>query len=581
MTARTRPSRSWQVLPALPSRETLARDVGSSPLAVQVMHNRGVVEPTAMKAFLAPRFDDLLDPALLDGAPLAAQRIAQAIRNSERIVIYGDYDVDGTTATALLLGVLKALGAQVSFYIPHRLEEGYGLHAEAVTQLIDDGAQLIVTVDCGVTAGAIIDQCNATGVDVIITDHHIPPDTLPAAAAIVHPALEGSAYPNPYLCGAGVAFKLAWQVAKEVSGTERVDETMRRLLLDATALATLGTIADCMPLLDENRAMVVHGLKLLSRIEHPGLRALLDSANLTNRDLAVTDIAFRIGPRLNAAGRMGHADEAVALLTCRDTAEARSLAAQLERLNTTRQEVERAITAEAVEMARDAGMDDDMCGGIVLASENWHGGVIGIVASRLVDRFHKPAILIAVNGDGIGQGSGRSVEGFHLHDAIMASQDMLLSAGGHAMAAGLKIAVDTIPDFTRAFTQYTTDHPPIHDAHGALLIDAEVTIAELTYPTVEHLERLAPFGTGNAEPVLAIRDAQLVTAPQRMGRRGQHAHWLVRQGNRSIRVVAFGMGNLVEDLAGVKSMDLAGTPVLNRFNGQAKVELHLKDLQWT
>jgi single-stranded-DNA-specific exonuclease len=356
---------------------------------------------------------------------------------------------------------------------------------------------------------------------------------------------------------------------------------MRRLLLDATALATLGTIADCMPLLDENRAMVVHGLKLLSRIEHPGLRALLDSANLTNRDLAVTDIAFRIGPRLNAAGRMGHADEAVALLTCRDTAEARSLAAQLERLNTTRQEVERAITAEAVEMARDAGMDDDMCGGIVLASENWHGGVIGIVASRLVDRFHKPAILIAVNGDGIGQGSGRSVEGFHLHDAIMASQDMLLSAGGHAMAAGLKIAVDTIPDFTRAFTQYTTDHPPIHDAHGALLIDAEVTIAELTYPTVEHLERLAPFGTGNAEPVLAIRDAQLVTAPQRMGRRGQHAHWLVRQGNRSIRVVAFGMGNLVEDLAGVKSMDLAGTPVLNRFNGQAKVELHLKDLQWT
>jgi single-stranded-DNA-specific exonuclease len=581
MTARTRPSRSWQVLPALPSRETLARDVGSSPLAVQVMHNRGVVEPTAMKAFLAPRFDDLLDPALLDGAPLAAQRIAQAIRNSERIVIYGDYDVDGTTATALLLGVLKALGAQVSFYIPHRLEEGYGLHAEAVTQLIDDGAQLIVTVDCGVTAGAIIDQCNAAGVDVIITDHHIPHDTLPAAAAIVHPALGGSAYPNPYLCGAGVAFKLAWQVAKEVSGTERVDETMRRLLLDATALATLGTIADCMPLLDENRAMVVHGLKLLSRIEHPGLRALLDSANLTNRDLAVTDIAFRIGPRLNAAGRMGHADEAVALLTCRDTAEARSLAAQLERLNTTRQEVERAITAEAVEMARDAGMDDDMCGGIVLASENWHGGVIGIVASRLVDRFHKPAILIAVNGDGIGQGSGRSVEGFHLHDAIMASQDMLLSAGGHAMAAGLKIAVDTIPDFTRAFTQYTTDHPPIHDAHGALLIDAEVTIAELTYPTVEHLERLAPFGTGNAEPVLAIRDAQLVTAPQRMGRRGQHAHWLVRQGNRSIRVVAFGMGNLVEDLAGVKSMDLAGTPVLNRFNGQAKVELHLKDLQWT
>jgi single-stranded-DNA-specific exonuclease len=581
MTARTRPSRSWQVLPALPSRETLARDVGSSPLAVQVMHNRGVVEPTAMKAFLAPRFDDLLDPALLDGAPLAAQRIAQAIRNSERIVIYGDYDVDGTTATALLLGVLKALGAQVSFYIPHRLEEGYGLHAEAVTQLIDDGAQLIVTVDCGVTAGAIIDQCNAAGVDVIITDHHIPHDTLPAAAAIVHPALGGSAYPNPYLCGAGVAFKLAWQVAKEVSGTERVDETMRRLLLDATALATLGTIADCMPLLDENRAMVVHGLKLLSRIEHPGLRALLDSANLTNRDLAVTDIAFRIGPRLNAAGRMGHADEAVALLTCRDTAEARSLAAQLERRNTTRQEVERAITAEAVEMARDAGMDDDMCGGIVLASENWHGGVIGIVASRLVDRFHKPAILIAVNGDGIGQGSGRSVEGFHLHDAIMASQDMLLSAGGHAMAAGLKIAVDTIPDFTRAFTQYTTDHPPIHDAHGALLIDAEVTIAELTYPTVEHLERLAPFGTGNAEPVLAIRDAQLVTAPQRMGRRGQHAHWLVRQGNRSIRVVAFGMGNLVEDLAGVKSMDLAGTPVLNRFNGQAKVELHLKDLQWT
>jgi single-stranded-DNA-specific exonuclease len=581
MNARTRPSRPWQVLPACPDRDELAREVKTSPLAVQVMHNRGVGDAAAMTAFLNPRFDDLVDPALLDGAVTAAKRIAEAIKRNERIVVYGDYDVDGTTATALLLSILNALGAEASFYVPHRLDEGYGLHAQALSQLIDDGAQLIITVDCGVTANEAVDQCIAAGVDIIVTDHHIPPDTLPAATAIVHPGLPDSEYPNRHLCGAGVAFKLAWQIAKEVAGTERVDEAMRAKLLDATALAALGTIADCVPLLGENRAMVVHGLKILTRIRHPGLRALLDTANLTDKELSVTDVAFRIGPRLNAAGRMGHADEAIALLSCADVTQARALASRLEKQNTERQQVERTITAEAVDMARQAGMTGEACGGIVLASEDWHGGVIGIVASRLVDQFAKPAVLIAVNGDGVGQGSGRSVEGFHLHDAIMACRQHLLSAGGHAMAAGLKVDVNAIGPFTAAFIEYASANRSARQDLAALTIDAEVTLAELTYPTVEHLERLAPFGTGNAEPVLAIRNAELVTAPQRMGKRGQHAHWLVRQGNRSIRVVAFGMGDLVEDLAGVKSMDLAGVPTLNRFNGQAKIELHLKDIRWT
>ncbi len=581
MNARTRLSRDWQVLAPLPQRDEIARDVKTAPLAVQVMHNRNVGDGAAMSAFLNPRFDDLIDPALLTGAPQAATRIARAISDNERIIVYGDYDVDGTTATALLLSVLKTLGANVDFYVPHRLDEGYGLHAEAVKQLIDAGTQLIVTVDCGVTANKIVDQCLAAGVDIIITDHHIPPETLPAATAIVHPNLPGGEYPNPSLCGAGVAFKLAWQVAKEVAGTERVDDTMRAILLDATALATLGTIADCVPLLGENRAMVIQGLKILSRIRHPGIRALLDTANLTDKELTVTDVAFRIGPRLNAAGRMGHADEAIALLSSDDATEARSLASQLEKQNTDRQQVERAITAEAIELAQQAGMAEESCGGIVLASDAWHGGVIGIVASRLVDRFNKPAILIAINGDGVGQGSGRSVEGFHLHDAIMACKEHLISAGGHAMAAGLKINLDAIDTFTAAFTQYATDHPSDQQGRSTLTVDAEVSLAELTYPTVEHLMKLAPFGMGNGEPILAIRDVEIVTAPQRMGKRGQHAHWLVRQGNRSIRVVAFGMGDLVEDLAGVKTLDLAGVPTLNRFNGQAKIELHLKDLHWT
>jgi len=568
----------WQVAEPFAGAETLGRRLGVGPLVAQLLANRGLTDVDAARAFLEPRLTDLHPPETLPGVPAAAERLAAAARDGQKIVLYGDYDVDGITGVAILHACLKMLGADVDFYVPHRLEEGYGVNAEAVGKLVADGAKLLVTIDCGIGAVEPLAAAAAGSADVIVTDHHSLPDRLPEAATIVHPALEGGRYGNADLSGAGVAFKLAWQLARETCGADRVDEPLRELLLEATCLAALGTIADVVPLRGENRALAAFGLRGLPATKHVGIRALIEAAHLTGEKLDAYHVGFVLAPRLNACGRMGHARLAVELLTGADEARAGEIARYLNAQNTQRQKVEKDITDQAVEMALAAGMDDDAHRAIVLASEQWHGGVIGIVASRLVDRFARPAVLIAVNGDGA-QGSARSIPGFHMRDALAACGEHLLSFGGHAMAGGLRIDPARIDAFAEAFAGYAQDHITAEQMRPHLRIDAECPLAALRFAAVEGIARLAPFGQGNPRPVVAVRDCALLTAPQRMGRSGQTLGLLLGQGNTRLRAVGFGMGDRADRIAAAGRVDVAGEPRINTFQGRSNVELMLRDVR--
>jgi len=570
----------WVLAPPLEGARELASRLGTAPLIAQILANRGLAEPEAARSFLNPKLTDLHDPSLLPGAKAAAERIARAVADGRKILIYGDYDVDGMTAVAILHACLRMVGGKVDFYVPHRLDEGYGVNAEAVGRIVADGAELMVTVDCGISAAAPIRQATEAGVEVIVTDHHSLPDELPDAAAIVHPLAPPSEYPNPHLAGAGVALKLAWQVLRTICGRDRVDAPMREFLLDATCLAALGTIADVVPLVGENRSLASFGLRGLPATKHAGLRALLASANLTGEKLDAYHVGFLLAPRLNASGRMGHARLAVELLTDASPRRSAEIADYLTRQNAERQKVERAIADQAAQMVVEAGLDRPDSRVIVLADDDWHGGVIGIVASRLVDRFARPTILVAFNGDGGGQGSGRSIRGFHMRDALAACSEHLKSFGGHAMAGGLRIERDKVAPFAEAMGDYARRHVAGEQLCPALKIDAETDLSALSYPVVEQLTRMAPFGQGNPQPIVAVRRCRLIGAPRRMGRGGKTVSLLLGQGGAKIRAVGFGMGDLADHLAGIHEVAVAGAATLNTFQGVTNVELQLKDVLW-
>jgi len=568
----------WEIAPPYPARDDLARRLGTAPLIAQILHNRGLDDPKAGRGFLEPKLTDLHDPADLPGCKQAACVIARAIAAKKRIVIYGDYDVDGIAAVAILHALFRLLGADVDYYVPHRLEEGYGVNRQAVAQLAARGAQLLITVDCGIAAAEPLAQAIEAGMEVVVTDHHGLGESLPPAAAVVHPAI-GNEYPNPHLAGAGVAFKLAWQTAREICGEDRVDQPMREFLLRATCLAALGTIADVVPLIGENRVLAVHGLRALPASRHPGIRALLEATKLTETELDAYHVGFVLAPRLNACGRMGHARLAVELLTEVQPRRAKQITDYLNRQNAERQKVEQAMTAEAIDLVAARGLDGPQARVIVLASENWHGGVIGIVASRLVECFARPAVLVAFNGQD-GQGSARSIPGFHMRDALAACSRHLLSFGGHAMAGGLRIKRDRIEDFAAAMTDYAREHITSDQLAATLRIDAETTLSSLNYNVVSHLQRLAPFGAGNPPPVVAVRGCKVLAAPRRIGRTGRTVSLMVAQGDARLRAVGFGMGELADLLIGVNTVDVAAQPVLNRFNGRTTVELRLQDVLW-
>lgn len=564
--------------PPWPGSDAAAQRWRLPPLVAQVLYNRGIDLDTDPVAFLSPKLGDLVSPDELPGAVAAAERIAEAVRRRDKIVIYGDYDVDGITGVATMWHVLRTAGADVGFYVPHRLDEGYGLNTEAVRGLIADGARLIVSVDCGVTAVDAADAVREAGAELIITDHHQPRDTLPRDTIIVHPTV-GGRYGNEHLCGSGVAFKLAWAFARVMSRSDKVTEVYRRLLHHSLALAALGTIADVVPLVGENRVIARHGLALLASTPLVGLRVLIESAGLADSKVNSFDVGFKLAPRLNAAGRMGHARLAMELLTRADEDRAREIVLYLDDQNRARQAEERRIVNQAVEMVQETGMDGDACRAIVLARGQWHAGVIGIVASRLVDRFHRPAVLISLN-NGLGQGSGRSIRGFDINDALARCRAHLVEHGGHAMAAGLKINPACVGAFTEAFIAVANNTLTGVDLREKLRIDAEVELGVLDFATTETLLGLGPFGVGNPSPKLATDWVDLAQEPRCVGKGGKHVQAVFSDGRATLKAIAFGQADKVEALKRHRRCRVAFKPLINDFNGRRTVEMNVLDFQF-
>ena len=574
----TRMPKDWIITPDAPDKAVAGRRWGVPPLVAQLLLNRGLTSTDSAADFLTPQLRDLLPPEQLPGAREAAECVVEALHAGKKIVLYGDYDVDGTTGVAILLHVLRQAGAQVSYYVPHRVEEGYGLNRDALEKLADEGAQLIVTIDCGIRAAEVAEVLREKQVPLIVTDHHLPGAKLPPAEVLVHPTVGGD-YANPHLCGAGVAFKLAWIIAQRLSGAERVTPAWRALLMDLLPLAALGTIADVVPLVGENRIIARHGLAHLPQTPWPGVRALIESAGLEGANISGYDVGFKLAPRLNAAGRMGHARLAVELLTDATEDRAREIALYLEDHNRKRQATERRITREASEIIDAGGLASDARRGIVLAGKDWHAGVIGIVAARLVERYHRPVVLIALDG-AQGQGSGRSITHFDLFAALDGCREHLLTCGGHAQAAGLRIAAEKVDDFTDAFVNVANQRLTGADMVAKLRLDACVTLDELTLPTAEAIAGLGPFGIDNPQPLFATDWLELAGEPRVVGKDQNHLQVTFAQHGVQLKGIGFGLAELAEDLKEHRRCQVAFEPIINDFNSRRSVELRILDLRF-
>ncbi|MEJ7591006.1 MAG: single-stranded-DNA-specific exonuclease RecJ [Planctomycetaceae bacterium] len=550
-----------------------------SPLLGQVLLARGFSQVDSARAFLGSKLSDLHDPSELPGINAAADLIVLAIQDKRRITIYGDYDVDGVTGTSILWHCLQLSNATVDYYIPCRMEEGYGLNNAALQQLYEeDPTRLVVSVDCGIASVAEAAMARTIGLDLIITDHHTIGSQLPDALVLVHPRLPGSVYPFGDLCGAGVAFKLAWAICQRLGDGKKASPRMKEFLKQAVGLAALGTVADVVPLLGENRVIVRYGLQTVREQSSLGMKALMRVAGLFDKpELRADDIGFGLGPRINAAGRLGQARLAVELLTTENAERATKLAEYLDTLNNNRKTVERRILKQAREMVAE-NPDWEKHKTLVLAHHDWHPGVIGIVASRVTEEFGKPTVLIALRDDGTGQGSGRSWAGFDLYSGLESCLQHVVSFGGHKAAAGLRLKATAVSAVRETLASWAAEnfHPTTADTE--LRIDAEVLLSEVTFPAVRELERLGPFGQENPQPRFVASRVELAEPPKTMGEGDRHLSIKVRQQGTTMRGVAFGRGDWAEQLQStVGPISVTFAPVINTFNGFNKVELHLID----
>ncbi len=570
----------WQIRPHdTAAVAALEQRAGVSSIVAALLASRGVKEPAAVKTFLAGTLADLRDPETLPGVPEAADRILAAVRGRKKIVIYGDYDADGMTSTAILTGCLEALDAEPRWYVPNRFEEGYGLNSEALERLAAEGADLVVTVDCGIASVAEAARARELGLELIVTDHHSFGTELPAAV-LVHPRLPGTHYPFGDLCGAGVAFKLAWAIATRATGAKQVTPRLREMLLRGIGLAALGTVADVVPLLDENRIIVRHGLECLRQRGGPGLAKLLELAGLQEKStLDAEDVAFRLAPRLNAAGRFGEAAKGIELLTIADAERAESLASYVHELNARRETEERSILLAATKQALER-FDPEHDAALVLADRGWNAGIVGIVAGRLADRFNRPVAIIAQGAHQglVASGSLRSVPGFDVHEPLVACRELLVTCGGHAAAAGLRIDDTQIDAFRTAFVAEVTARMPDTLRRAQLTIDGETTLAGISLHAVEQIERLAPFGQGNRRPVLCASSVTLAEAPRTIGGGGRHLSLQVMQHGAKVRGVAFGGAEWLPHLpAPGQPFHIAFKPKINEFRGRRTAEMEVID----
>ena len=557
---------------------TLSREASVPPLIAHLLLNRGVTDLRSATIFFDERLSALHDPESLPGVVDAANRIVAAVRDGRKIVIYGDYDVDGVCGTSILWACLKLAGAHdVEYYIPHRVEEGYGLNGEALRRLaVDHRAELVITVDCGISAVREARLARELGIELIITDHHTIGADLPDAATLVHPRLPGGAYPFGDLCGCAVAFKLAWQICKTFGDGKKASPHLRDFLLKSITLVAMATVADVMPIQGENRILVRHGLAGMTKSPSLGLQALMSVAGcLGKKGVTTGQIGFKLAPRINAAGRLERAMQAVEMLITDDPARAEELAQALEVCNRQRQEVEKGIVDQAHELIEAQGGLNGR-GAIVLGQAGWHLGVVGIVASRVAEIYHRPTIILALN-DEHGQGSARSIGGFNLYDAIHACSSGLLSFGGHAAAAGLKLPRAHFETFAEAFEVHCRTAMDAEQLIKTLNVDAEIPLGALSLKVVESLEKLEPYGIGNPKPVLVAHNVRVVADPKFVGKDGKTVQVRFTQGGTTLGGVAFQNTERFRTLKAGTLCSVAFHAAINEWNDRRDVQLEIKD----
>jgi single-stranded-DNA-specific exonuclease len=564
----------WQTATPSPAiQQTLSAATGLSPLLCQLLINRSLTDAAQVKAFLSPSLHDLEDPYLLHGMDRAIERLLQALRAQECIAVYGDYDVDGVTATALLLTFFRELGLHVPYYIPERSSEGYGLNTDAMHRLARDGVRLLITVDCGITAVEEIAVARSLGIDTIITDHHQPPDVLPDAWALLNPHQSVCHYPNKHLCGVGVVFKLITALRAALRQSDLVANRLPNLKRHLD-LVTLGTIADVTPIQGENRVIVTYGLQELEQTRKPGLQALRRVSQREGKPANVGEVGFQLAPRLNASGRLGSAAQSVALLTSSDPHEAAELAQRLDEVNRKRRALQQGIE-EAVHDRVTRQYGDTPPAAIVLGDPDWHHGIVGIVAARIAETYHRPTFLLQTH-DGTARGSGRSIPAFDLYQGLQHCSRWLQRFGGHKYAAGLTMDTAHLPHFQEALIRYADDILEPSDLEPTLHLDARVDLAEITTALVDQLAVFAPHGAGNPVPLLGTYDVRITSPIRQMGQKGEHARFQVSQTSTSIDVIAFGQAACIRAFPPDQPLDIAFTPILNTWRGRYTVELQLR-----
>lgn len=550
----------------------LSNEIGVSPLVSQLLLNRGVVSETA-NHFLDPSFENLHHPMKLSGMLKAVSRIRRAIKQEEVICIYGDYDADGTTATALLMNTFRYLGVQAQYHIPNRFEEGYGLNADTIRKIhVEKGADLLITVDCGITSVAEVQLANKLGIDVIITDHHQPEEEAPPAYSIISPKMEGDEYPYSDLAGVGLAFKLTQALVS--------DKIFQRSLLD---LVALGTVVDVAPLTGENRILSSLGLEEINKWRRPGIRALCIEAGYTPGEYVDSyALSFKLGPRINAAGRMDTASVVVDLLTTTDNKEAALIAKSLDTMNTQRQTLEGRIQSDAIKLIEEE--DTSELHGIVVSSDEWGQtaqGVVGIVAARLKDRYHKPVIVLSVrNGKGVG--SGRCIDGINLADALVACTDLLLTHGGHAASAGMSIAEENIPKFKEFFNEYVKNNLNAKDAEESELMEVEfeTRLSLLTVDALKEMKLLEPYGKENPAPIFLVTGVRVVRrSASIIGKQKNHLKFYITDGAIRRCVLWWKNADMLANIVQPDvTLDIAFTAEINEWNGERSVQLIAKDV---
>jgi len=530
------------------------------PILARILYARHIDSPASIHQYLAPPEAPSSDPLMLPDMPLAVERIEAALAADEQIVVYGDFDADGMCATALLVSALRRRGARVKAYIPDRFDEGYGLNAAAVESIYAEGTRLLITVDCGIRSYTEVALARAIGLEVIITDHHSVPDALPPANAVVDPKRPDSRYPFSELSGTGVAYALA-QTLLGSAAEEYLD------------LVAVATVADIVPLCDENRALVRVGLERLRHQPRPGLAALMQAAGVVAEQARSSDVAFRLAPRLNAAGRLANARLGYDLLASETIDEARPLAAELDALNQKRQELLEQQCHQARQLL--APQPDDLC--LFVAAEGLHQGLVGLIASRLCEEHYRPAFVMTAS-DGAYTGSARSIEGFHVTRALEGCADLLLRFGGHEAAAGFALPVDNYDVFASRLLAQAADALSDQDLVPSRRVDAIVSLGELSVQTPLALDALGPFGEGHPEPLLASRGV-VIREVRRMGRDGRHLRLRVSSDNGSIKCVGWGMGALGEQYAAGQCVDLLYSPEVDTYNGNASLQLSLVSMR--